>query len=211
MRVALFGATGFIGSRVLEELIAAGHEVTVLARSPDRLGVRPHLTVKSGDVGDPTAVVSTVTGADAVISCLGTPRGEKPPVDFLANAMARILKAMEEQGVERLIAISGAGITLPGERKPFPHNAISRLVGILAADAVRAKANEFKVLQESQGVGWTAVRPTRVVEGPSGDSPRIATEASGIGMQVTRGDLARFIVGQLTDRTYIGRAPFISS
>ena len=118
---------------------------------------------------------------------------------------------MKQAQVERLVAISGAGITVPGERKPFPHNTISAVVRLLARDVVAAKQQEFSALQESAGIAWTAVRPTRVVDGPATDHLRVEVDAGKMGMQVTRGDLARFMVGQLTDQTYVLRAPFVSS
>ena len=196
---------------MLDELLRGGHQVTALARAPDRVPARPGLTIVAGDAGDPAAVARVVSGSESVINCLGTSRKEKQPVDFLAAATRNIVRAMNQAHRERLVAISGAGITIPGERKPFPHNAISALVGVLARDVVAAKKHEFTVLQESAGIAWTAVRPTRVVDGPATDRLRVDVDAGRIGMQVTRGDLARFMVGQLTDVTYIHRAPFVSS
>ena len=211
MRVALFGASGFIGSSVLEELLGAGHQVTALIRNPDRVAAHAALTVVQGDVSDPAAVARTIDGTEAVISCLGTPRNEKQSVDFLADVLRSIIDAMERFGVERLVAISGAGITVAGEQKPFPHNAISAVVRMLARDTVAAKQKEFAVLQASPTIAWTAVRPTRVVNGSSTDRTRVTVNAGQLGMRVTRGDLARFMVGQLTDSSYIRLAPFISS
>ena len=211
MNVSLLGSTGFVGTSVLGELLAAGHHVTALVRNPDRIGARESLTVLVGDAGDSDAVARTVRGTEAVISCLGTPRHEKQPVDFLASAMRNIISAMERAGVERLIAISGAGVTVAGERKPFPHNAISALIRIVAHDMVAAKEQEFTVLQSSPAIAWTAVRPTRVVEGPASGRIRVATEVGQVGMRIARGDLARFMVGQLTDRSYLRQAPFVSS
>ena len=211
VRVALFGASGFIGSSVLEELLEAGHQVTALSRNPDRLAAHAALTVVQGDVSDPAAVARTIDGTEAVISCLGTPRNEKQSVDFLAAALRSIIEAMERFGVERLVAISGAGITVTGERKPFPHNAISAVLRKLARDTVAAKQTEFAALQASSTIAWTAVRPTRVVNGSATDRRRVTVNAGQLGMRVTRGDLARFMVGQLTDRSYIRLAPFISS
>ncbi|MEP6753592.1 MAG: NAD(P)H-binding protein [Candidatus Dormiibacterota bacterium] len=211
LRVALFGATGFVGSAVLEELLRDGHQVAALVRTPDPAATRPGLTVIAGDVGDPAAVARVVSGAEAVISCLGTRRNENQPLDFLASATRNIIGAMKQGQMERLVAISGAGIAIPGERKPFPHNAISALLRLLARDVVAAKQHEFAALKESAGIAWTAVRPTRVVNGPATDRLRVGVDPGKMGMQVTRGDLARFMVGQLTDQTYFLRAPFVSS
>ena len=211
VRVALFGASGFIGSGVLEELLEAGHQVTVLSRKPDRVAPHTALKLVQGDVNDPAAVARTIDGTEAVISCLGTRRNEKQSVDFLAGALGTIIEAMERFGVERLVAISGAGIAVTGEPKPFPHNAISAVVRTLARDTVAAKQREFAVLQANSTIVWTAVRPTRVVNGPATDRTRVTLDAGQLGMRVTRGDLARFMVSQLTDRSYIRLAPFISS
>ena len=211
MRVALFGGSGFIGSSVLEELLETGHQVTALIRNPARVAARTGLIVVQGDVSDSAAVARTIDGAEAVISCLGSDRDEKQSVDFLADALRSIIDAMEKFGVERLVAISGAGITVAGERKPFPHNAISAVVGMLARDTVAAKQREFAALEASSTIAWTAVRPTRVVNGSATDRPRVTVNAEQLGMRVTRGDLARFMVRQLTDRSYIRLAPFISS
>lgn len=67
------------------------------------------------------------------------------------------------------------------------------------------------MLQDSTGIAWTAVRPTRVVDGPATDRLRVEVVAGNMGMKVNRGDLARFMVDELTDQTYIRRAPFVSS
>lgn len=211
MRVALFGATGFIGSAVLDELLAQGHEVTALVRTQGTVPAKPALSVIEGSVADKGAVAQVVSGSAAVVSCLGTRRSDKQPVDFLASATRAIIEQMKIAHVERLIAISGAGIRVPGERKPFPHNAISALVGLVAADLVAAKQLEFDVLQENTEIAWTAVRPTRVVEGSATSGARSGVEIAGMGMRVTRGDLARFIVAQITDDTYVRRSPFVSS
>jgi len=62
MRLALFGATGTVGSAVLSHALSAGYEVRVLAR---------RLTIVAGDALDPAAVTSTIVGCDAVLSSLG--------------------------------------------------------------------------------------------------------------------------------------------
>jgi putative NADH-flavin reductase len=210
MKLALLGATGFVGAGVLRTALGAGLQVTVLVRDPGGLAHREGLEVVEGDARDRAAVDRAVAGAQAVISVLGTRRGEKTGTDELAQMMRNILAAMEHHGVRRLVAISGAGIVVPGERKPFPHNLISGLVRILARRAVDAKQREYEVLSRSD-LDWTAVRATRVVEGPATGRVRVGTDAGSIGMRVTRGDLAAFLVSLVWEGGYVREAPFISS
>lgn len=68
MKVALIGATGFVGAPVLTELLSRGHAVTVLARYPGKLTPQPGLTVVAADALDAAQVAAAVAGHDAVVS-----------------------------------------------------------------------------------------------------------------------------------------------
>ncbi len=210
MKIALLGATGFVGAEVLRTALSAGLEVKTLVRNPAGLTVRDDVEVVQGDARDEAAVDRTVAGTQAVISVMGTRHVEKAAPDELAEMMRNVVVAMERHGVRRLVALSGAGIAVPGERKPFPHNLISGLVRILARGAVEAKQREYRVLTGSD-LDWTAVRATRVVEGPRTGRVRVGTDAGSIGMRVTRGDLAAFLTRLASDHAYLKQAPFICS
>src|SRR5256885_10003585 len=67
MKVALIGATGFVGSAVLKELLQRGHEVVALVRDPAKLAAQPRLQAVQADVLDAAAVQRAVAGADAVV------------------------------------------------------------------------------------------------------------------------------------------------
>jgi len=71
MKLTIFGATGRIGGHLLNWAVDAGHDVHVLARSPQALRPRDGLTVTGGDVLDPAAVAAVISGADAVLSAVG--------------------------------------------------------------------------------------------------------------------------------------------
>lgn len=210
MKMALLGATGFVGTEVLRAALAAGFEVKALVRDPSKVPNHDRLELIQGDARDAEVVDRTVAGTQTVISTLGTRRGEKASADHLAEMMRNVIAGMERHHVRRLVAISGAGILVPGERKPFPHNLISRLVKILAPQVVEAKQQEYGVISGS-GLDWIAVRATRVVEGEPTGHPKIGTDASDMGMRVTRGDLAAFLVQLASDGGYARQAPFISS
>ena len=74
MNILVFGATGPLGRCVVEAALSAGHQVTVFARTPGRLSLRPGLREVTGDVLDAGAVAAAVPGHDAVISALGHSR-----------------------------------------------------------------------------------------------------------------------------------------
>ena len=68
MKVALIGASGRIGSQILDELVSRGHHVTAIARHTDKIAPRPHVTVAAGDLSDTPALAKLLHGHDAIIS-----------------------------------------------------------------------------------------------------------------------------------------------
>jgi putative NADH-flavin reductase len=105
MKVVLFGASGMIGSRVLQELVDRGHDVTAVVRTPEKItaaGVR----VLEGDVTDESTVASTTKGADAVISAYAPPQGHE---EAIVKATRSLVAGMNQAGVKRLIFVGGAG------------------------------------------------------------------------------------------------------
>ena len=114
--------------------------------------------------------------------------------------------------IRRLVAISGAGITVPHERKPFQHRLASGLVRVLAAKAVSAKQAEYEVLVASSvGIDWVSLRPPRVVAGSATGKARPSLDAAEMAFRVTRGDVAAVILQELTDVRFLGQAAYIAT
>ncbi|CAN7278512.1 NAD(P)-dependent oxidoreductase [Acidovorax sp. LjRoot129] len=109
MNIALIGATGFVGSAVLDELLQRGHRVTVLARSPGKLAAREGLTVVPGDAQNAAEVAQAAAGHDAVVSAYN-PGWTVPDLhdQFLAGTRA-IIDGTKQAGVRRLLVVGGAG------------------------------------------------------------------------------------------------------
>ena len=73
MKIALIGATGMIGQRILAEALSRGHHVTVIARDPSKVAKRPNLEVKTGDVMKPETMTPAIAGCDVFVSSCSPP------------------------------------------------------------------------------------------------------------------------------------------
>ena len=130
MKIALIGATGFVGAPVLSELLSRGHTVTVLARNPSKLAAQselnPGLTVVAADVLDATQVAKAVAGHDAVISAYNPGWSEPKIHDLFLQGSQAILDGVKQSGVKRVLVVGGAGslYVAPGlqlvDTPPFP-------------------------------------------------------------------------------------------
>ncbi len=106
MKVVLFGASGMIGSRVLDELLYRGHTVKAVVRHPDQVHAADGVTVVQGDVTDRASVAAAAQGCDAAISAYSPPRTDPGK---LSDATHALIAGLSAAGVRRLIVVGGAG------------------------------------------------------------------------------------------------------
>ena len=116
MKIALIGATGNVGSRILAELARRGHAVTAIVRHPEKVPAQPNVEARRGDASDPKTLSALLAGHDAVISS----------VRFAASDPRTLIEAVRASGVNRYIVVGGAGSleVAPGvklmDREGFP-------------------------------------------------------------------------------------------
>lgn len=109
MNITLIGATGFVGTPLLSELLSRGHAVTVLTRNPAKLAARPGLHVAVGDATRPDDVAAAARGADAVVSAYN-PGWDHPQLADTYTAGSRaIVAGVRAAAVQRLFVVGGAG------------------------------------------------------------------------------------------------------
>ncbi len=112
MKVAVIGSTGYVGGRLIPELLAAGHEVRCVARNPDRLaGIdwRSDVDVKAADVLDQASIEDALTGMDAVyylVHAMGH-AGDFEKTDRIGAENTR--NAAEKAGISRMVYLGGLG------------------------------------------------------------------------------------------------------
>ena len=156
MKIALIGATGFVGSNLLREALLRGHAVTALVRDPAKLAEAPaRLAVVAGDVHDPARLAQELAGHDLVLSAFNA-GWHNPDLyhDFLAGCRT-IEQATEAAGVPRLLVVGGAGSLFVGGQQLVdgPQFPAGYKPGALAA---RDYLNELKTNTE---LDWTFFSP----------------------------------------------------
>ena len=156
MKIALIGATGFVGSAALDELLQRGHQVTVLARNPGKLAPRKGLTVIAADAQDAAEVRQAVAGHDAVLSAYN-PGWTVPDIhgEFLKGTRA-IYAGVREAGVRRLLVVGGAGslFVAPGlQLVDTPQFPAEYKQGALAA------REALNLIRQEQTLDWTFLSP----------------------------------------------------
>jgi putative NADH-flavin reductase len=106
MKVVLFGASGMIGSRILEELLRRGHTVTAVVRHPEKIQALDGVAAAQGDITNQASVTAMATGADAAISAYSPPQTDPGK---LLEATRSLLAGLAEAAVRRVIMVGGAG------------------------------------------------------------------------------------------------------
>ena len=160
MKLALFGATGRVGNRVLEYALAEGHTVRALVRDANKLAPRPGLEIVQGDVLDAATVARVIAGADAVVSGLGG-AGVADPGEAQSQGMRNIVAGMRQHGVRRVLGVAGGGILdsvnggLRHDQPGFP--AVFRKVSDRHKEAWHAVRDS--------GLDWTMVATGDIVPG----------------------------------------------
>ncbi len=107
--VLLIGATGFVGSAVLNELVSRGHKVTAVARNVEKVEKSELVDVVKEDVANVDAIAKLAEGKDAIISAYN-PGWTNPDIaTLISENYPKILSAAKKSGVERLLIVGGAG------------------------------------------------------------------------------------------------------
>jgi putative NADH-flavin reductase len=150
MKVALIGATGNVGSRLLAELVARGHTVTAIARHPEKVPAQAGVTAKSGDVFDKAGLTAVLAGHDAAISA----------VRFAGSDARTLIDAVKAAGIPRYLVVGGAGSleVAPGQKlvdtPAFP----------AAYKPEALKGGEFLVaLRAEKDLDWTFLSPSAMI------------------------------------------------
>ena len=212
VKVTVFGATGKIGALVVRRLLEDGHEVTAFVRSPAKLGVAAAaVDVVAAELTDEDAIREAVEGADAVISALG------PPIDPfvrgtpLTDGTRRIVAAMHATGVRRLVALATVSVPDPRDRPRLLDRLVPIGIGLLIPGALREVQGISEVVATSE-LDWTVARIFAPIDVPANHTVRAGfLGRDPVGVEMSRADIADFLVDQIGSEDFVGAAPAISN
>lgn len=210
-RILVLGGTGGVGRQVVAQALDKGHAVTAFVRSPERLKIDSgRLRVLVGDVtSDGPALPDAVRDQDVVISALGVGDSLKSG-GLIARSMPAIVRAMEQQGVRRLIFTSAFGVGRTYQDVPFlPRIFIRTLLRDLYADKTRGEDELFRVGNE---LDWTLVYPVSLTNGPPTGHYRAGERLELHGLpRISRADVADFLLSQVDDVKYLRKGVLLGS
>lgn len=207
MKMLIIGATRGIGARLLEQALAQGHSVTVLARDPGAIPMRENLRVVPGSILDSSSVATAVQGQDAVCITIGLPPTRKPVFVFSEGAK-NVISAMKRSGVARLVCVTGIGA---GDSKGHGGFLYDRIFNPLLLSTIYADKNIQEGLVRDSGLEWLIVRPGFLTNGPLTGQYRVLTDLSGVKSgKISRADVAHFILTQLNKGSWSACAPLLT-
>jgi len=208
MKIVVFGASGGMGIKVVEQALDAKHIVTAFLRTPSKIAIQhPNLTLFQGDVMNTAAVENAIAGQEVVISVLHTTR---PPVPGMMETAAKnIISAMQKHSVRRIISTTGAAVPQPEDQPKVGDRLINALINIFDKNFVVDSSANVKVIQDSD-LDWTIARFPRLMDGAHTGKYRVAYLGKGSGTQITRADGADFVLKELTEKKWLRKAPVVS-
>ncbi len=157
MKLALIGATGFVGSAILQEALHRGHEVTAIVRDPEKLPPHQKLHPQKADIYNVNDVMQLVAGHDAVISAFN-PGWNNPDIyNLQVQGTKSIISGVKNAGVTRLLFVGGAGglevkpgvqaVDLPGFPAEYKQGAL-------------ATREALNLLRQEPSLDWSFLSPS---------------------------------------------------
>jgi putative NADH-flavin reductase len=211
MKVAIFGASGATGRLLTRRCADAGYQITALLRYPETFPLRTLVHAVHGSAFDPEAVAQTIAGADVVLSALGARSLKKE--DVLERAVPQIVTAMQRQGVRRIIVLGSAGAKPDAlDKQPaWRRWIVEHLVyNTFLKWPVASQRSQYATLSTS-GLDWTMAMPSMLTNGSGRGKWRIDPDAlPPNASHISREDVADFMMQQIDNPQWIGKAVYIS-
>ncbi|MDR2921248.1 MAG: NAD(P)H-binding protein [Tannerella sp.] len=210
MKVAIFGAAGSIGKHAVWHALDKGYQVKAYVRDTSKLMLEhENLTIIQGEINDYENVSETVKGCNAVIWCVGIPMKKYTGTPSLDGHKV-LIKAMADNGVFRLIDWATPSVPFKNDKKSFITVVPGLLAGILYKQG-KAEMIAIGELVANSGLDWTLVRFMAPKDTLYTGKVKVGFGDVKMSFNISRSDIAAFMVEQVTDKQYIHSMPIIGS
>jgi uncharacterized protein YbjT (DUF2867 family) len=207
MKILVLGATGGTGRHIVREARLRGYTVEALVRDNASAADIAGANLIEGDARDQDVLKRALQGCDAVISSLGTGMSLFKEVTMLSIATRTLINAMDTQKIRRLVCITGLGA---GDSRGHGGFLVDKLLFPLLLRKVYQDKDRQESLVRGSTLDWVIVRPVMLTDKSAKGSVQALTDLSGVrGGSVSRADVAKFVVEQVTDNTWLRRSPSI--
>ncbi len=215
MKLIIFGATGQTGLELVSQALDEGHRVTAFVRKPKTMNIQ-HLDIKvvKGDILEFDLVQAAVQGQEVVLSVLGVNSFKKNSI--ISDGTQNIIRAMNEQSTMRFICVTTMGLGDSKNQKGWAYIVpISLMFRLQRLPILR---NQFidRELQEEyikkSTLDWIIVRPGGLTNGPRTGNYKhgFSIKDTTVKAQISRADVADFMLKQIADDTYLHKTPSLS-
>jgi putative NADH-flavin reductase len=201
MNITLLGATGKLGQEILKQGLAEGHTIKALVRNPSKVEIQhDRLEIIKADVmhDDSVNIATLLAGSDAVISAIGT--GYSLNITKIySEGTQKVVEAMEKANIRRLVVVSSCG-TDPEPIEPWWYLwLVRRLLINVYIDMTRMEEHIIR----KDNLEWVIVRPSQLTDGvPKKYRVKLRHCPEG-GYQISRADVASFMLKQIVEDTYL--------
>lgn len=207
IKIAILGGSGKSGKHLVRLLLAQGFHCRLLLRTPENFTItNPLMEVMQGDARNEQDIFSFIKGCQAVISTLGQPKGESP---IFSQATQHIIQAMQAFGIKRYILTAGLNVDAPEDKKSEKTQMATAWMRANFPEISADRQSEFRLLKESN-LDWTLVRVPMIKQTEERSKILLSLEDCP-GEKISTADLAHFLVEQLSDESFVRKAPFIAN
>ncbi|MBX8824874.1 NAD(P)-dependent oxidoreductase [Ochrobactrum sp. SFR4] len=203
-KIAIIGASGYVGTALLNEAVKRGHQVSALVRHPEKIAANANVTAVKADVLDTDGLAALLKGHDLVISAYNPGWQEADIRNIHIKGSKSISEAVKKAGIKRLIAVGGAGsLEINGQQLvDSPEFPAEYKEGALGA---RQALNDLKAENE---LDWSFVSPAiLLVPGEATGTFRLGKDSPVFDdkgeSKITVGDLAVAILDEAEQGKHI--------
>jgi putative NADH-flavin reductase len=205
MRITVFGASGKVGRQVVALALEHGHEVNAFVHSSNPFGENPKIKIFKGNVKKLESVKPALKGSEVVISTLGSWGTQSKNV--VSSGMKTIIPAMEQEGITRIITLTGAGALWSNDKPGLLARAGHDLIKLAGSKVLEDGEKHLRLLEASDLI-WTCVRSPVMTRG-KGLTYKLGFKVPAPWALVPRTAVAECLLDLAENKEYLRQAPFI--